>query len=527
MDLAAVERLRRCATCACALALATGLAWAGSFASGAHASPARYVFEKCDSALPGGGDAGVRYSQNPGVPFSAANTCERPGGSLGISQNGFVWGTYAFWTVPIGAPPGGEVESLRISGAACSQATGTKSFVFQQGFPVNCGPEQQRFFQSQVNFGAWIYLGCDGNHPEGCQAGPFVYAHYFAATEVDPVAPTLTGLHGSLLADGVIRGHQTLGVDAEDEGGGLSNVTVSVNGLPAVQPKVLNCNLAETSNSSVHGTVAAAVTPCPTKTSADWTLDTQSYPFHDGDNTVTVCAADFATLSDSNLGCAPRQKVSVDNSCTPSEVAGGEVLSAQFSGSGAEEITVPYSRGAEVTGRLANNAGDPIRGATLCVKARTLGVDPELAAVATVKTDSGGRYSYRVPPGPNRELLIGYRHDSSQVARGVRFYSHTRPTLRLRPQTVRNGRWIRLWGALPGPRAGGRVVVLQASALHSRRWLTFRRATANRHGRFHSRYRFNATTRSTTYRIRALVPRQAGYPWQEGHSNPVRVLVRG
>lgn len=71
------------------------------------------------------------------------------------------------------------------------------------------------------------------------------------------------------------------------------------------------------------------------------------------------------------------------------------------------------------------------------------------------------------------------------------------------------------------------MVVLQASALHSRRWFTFRQATTNRHGVYRARYRLDATRRPITYRIRAVVPRQRNYPWEKGHSKPALVQVRG
>jgi hypothetical protein len=57
------------------------------------------------------------------------------------------------------------------------------------------------------------------------------------------------------------------------------------------------------------------------------------------------------------------------------------------------------------------------------------------------------------------------------------------------------------------------------------RWITFRKTTSARKGIFRAAYHFTATTRTTTYRFRALVPRQAGYPWAPGHSKPVRVVV--
>ena len=238
-------------------------------------------------------------------------------------------------------------------------------------------------------------LACD----EGCQPGAWIFAHYFATIEVDPVPPTLKGLEGSLLAGGVIRGHGTLSTEAHDEGGGISSVFVNVNGLPAAQPNVSNCDVGQADNPSVQGTVAAAITPCPTKVNASWTLSTESYPFHNGSNSVQVCTSDFATLGEPNTTCLPAKTVNVDDSCAESSVGGGEVLSAQFAESNAETVTVPYGKGAEVTGQLADNAGDPVAGATLCVKMQTQGVEPSALPVGTVKTDANGNYAYKVPAG--------------------------------------------------------------------------------------------------------------------------------
>src|SRR5262249_32282570 len=147
-----------------------------------------------------------------------------------------------------------------------------------------------------------------------------------------------------------------------------------------------------------------------------------------------------------------------------------------------------------------DNAGDVISGATICVQAQTLESSDELAPIGTATTDAKGHFTYVVPPGPNRQILVGYRHNAFQVARSVRYYAHTKPTLKIRPRKAHAGGRIHLRGTVPGPNAGGRVVVLQASALHSKRWFTFHRATANPGGIFHARYRFDATTRSTTYR---------------------------
>lgn len=494
----------------------------------ANAGPARYTYEVCDSVLPGGGTPGVKFTANPGVAFSGSNTCAQPGGSLSIAETGHVDATYSFWNVPIPAPPGGSVEAMTFSAQSCGAGPGTKAFVYEQGWPANCSGESQRIFHISAKFftGLWIYLGCDGNYAPGCEAGPTISAHYLAATEVDPVAPELLNLKGSLLSGGIVRGRQEVSVEGKDKGGGLSSVSISVNGLPAAQPDVGNCDLVQAKNPSVVGIVAASVTPCPTSLKAEWALDTAAFPFHEGSNTVQICASDYASIGEPNTTCSESQTVDVDNSCAESSVVGGQVLNAQFAESHAEAVTVPYNHTAKVTGELSDDAGDAISGATICVQAQTLGSSGGLAPIGTAMTDANGHFTYVVPPGPNRKILVGYRHNAFQVARSVLYFAHTKPTLKIKPRKVKAGGRIRLKGWVPGPEAGGRVVVLQASALHSKRWFTFHRATANPRGVFHARYRFDATTRTTTYRIRAVVPRQGGYPWEVGHSKPARVRVR-
>src|SRR5262249_33843581 len=131
------------------------------------------------------------------------------------------------------------------------------------------------------------------------------------------------------------------------------------------------------------------------------------------------------------------------------------------------------------------------------------------------------------PPGPDRELALGYRHDTFQLGKTVRYFAHVRPSLKIDARHVHNGGEIHIHGRLPGEGNVGRVVVLEAGALHSERWFPFRRATTDARGVFHARYRFDATTRTTTYRIRAEVPRQADFPWKGGHSKPVLVEVKG
>ncbi len=121
--------------------------------------------------------------------------------------------------------------------------------------------------------------------------------------------------------------------------------------------------------------------------------------------------------------------------------------------------------------------------------------------------------------------MIGYRHDASQVARDVRYYAHAQPTLLRSPRKLETATGF---GSGDRCRARGRAAASscsQAAPPGSKRWVTFRNATANAQGQFHASYRFTHTTRKITYRFRAVVPDQAGYPWVGGNSAPVRVRV--
>lgn len=353
-------------------------------------------------------------------------------------------------------------------------------------------------------------------------------ADYIAVDEVDSVAPVVSKVEGPLLAEGVLRAHQALTAEAEDLGGGVSVIEVRVNGLPAPGAVAGTCSVVDVKNPSYEGEAATSPTPCPSKLIGSWDLETTTAPFQEGPNTVQVCASDLATSGEPNTTCTPPRTVEVDNSCAESSVNGGQVLSADFARAGSEAVTVGFGKGAEVSGVLADQAGDPISGATICVESQMAGAEGPPHPIATTTTGTDGEFAYQVPPGPNRRLLIGYRHDSFQVARTLSVDTHARPRLRLSAGRIDAGHSVGITGKLPGPDAAGRVLVLQACSLHGRRWLTFRRVTTGEEGGFRATYRFGGGGKhAVTYRLRAMVPRQTGYDYEPGASTPARVKIRG
>lgn len=516
--------------------LVTIVLLAGAVGAHGQTAGARFTYELCDSALPGGNPPPASFVVNPGVPFTPFQTCAQPGGSIGITETGAAAASYAFWGLAIPATPGGYVESITASGSSSGLGPGNDhTYAYEQGWPQNNVGEGARVFansEGEAPFyfsepGLRILMNCDGNVAGGCGAGPTIAVHYIAAAEIDPNPPVVAKVEGPLLSGGILRGHQPLAATATDAGGGVSVVEMLVNGAVAPGAVPGSCAVAAIENPSYRGLAAYSSTPCPAALPGSWDLDTGEYPFHQGANTVQVCASDFATSGPPNTTCSPPQTVAVNNSCTESAVVGGQNLNADFQGASGGAVTVPFEHPADVTGELTSGAGDPISGATICVQAQVQESGTEPQTIATATTDANGGFSYEVPPGPNRRLLVGYRHDSFQVAKTLEFNSHAKPTIKLSKGRIGRGRKIKITGALPGPQAAGRVVVLQASSLHGRRWLTFRRATTGPKGGFRSAYRFGETSSTTTYRMRAVVPRQTGYPYEPGHSTPKRIKVLG
>jgi len=505
----------------------------GPVASGrASEGPAHYLFEVCDPSLPGGNTPGVFFEGDTRYAIPN-NTCsQQVSGSLGISAPGGLskdTGSENRWTVPVSAPSGGTVESLTISAATCgASGVSNQNYVFQPGWPGNCVGEVQRTFHlpsGTSRADVPIALECHSV----CQSSVSIYARYIVAKEVDPIAPQVQDVHGPLLGGGVARGHQVLEANASDQGGGISGLKVLVNGQSAGAPSSPACGTGQVINPSIVGIVATSPSPCPTTFTGKWTLDTASPPFRQGVNTIQVCASDFATLSAPNTGCSAQQPVYVDNSCTESPVAGGNSLTASFAGSNKGEITVPFNHSAKVRGSLTNASGDAISGATVCVQAQTLGVKLPLVPVTTTTTDARGHFTYKVPAGPGRRIGLGYRRDSFQIDQQLRFRARARPTIRLSTDQIAAGGRVKISGRVPGPNAGGCGLIFEAAALHSNEWFEFERATTNRRGVYHLSYVFDATTKNTVYKIRAVTQQQGGYPWQSGHSVPaiVRVYVGG
>ena len=329
----------------------------------------------------------------------------------------------------------------------------------------------------------------------------------------DETSPGLE-LSGSLLEPGSRRGRQSLEVSASDNGSGVRQITVEVNGDP-VAARVLDCAVARR--------VATRTRPCPREAAPRFELPTDG-AFEQGRNSVRVCAADWAPRSSGNRRCETRS-VRVDNVCPVSEVAGTR-LRARIEGR-AKRAATTSEREARVSGILRGPGGDPVRDATACIAAQPGSPGLPERVIGTPRTGADGRFRARVPAGPSRDVRVAHWPDADRaLEEHLTLRSRAIPRLRMKPRgPIRNGSRARFWISIPGPANERRRVAVEAKA--NGRWIRIAGGRTSRRGRWRGSYRFRATTSTRRYSFRAFVPRQRGYPYEAGRSRPRRITVTG
>jgi hypothetical protein len=204
-------------------------------------------------------------------------------------------------------------------------------------------------------------------------------------------------------------------------------------------------------------------------------------------------------------------------------------LTARFARTRARSTRLRFSSQPTVRGRLVDEQGRPISGATIAVlqRRRRAGADP--VEVATVQTAADGTFSYKLQHGPSRTITFAYKAfggDAEPTGRNsLRTVVRALLTARLRPRSVRAGGKITLTGRLA--LLGREGVQVQIQARDGRVWSKFGSVPVKttRGGRFRWTYRFKPTAAGRTFAFRAHVDSPI-YPFAPGNSRPVYVDVR-
>ncbi|MGH2970320.1 MAG: hypothetical protein ACRDK0_14855, partial [Solirubrobacteraceae bacterium] len=189
-----------------------------------------------------------------------------------------------------------------------------------------------------------------------------------------------------------------------------------------------------------------------------------------------------------------------------------------------------YGRTIPLRGRLTTPGANPLAGADVEVWEQVKLPRAEWRRIGLVRTSRTGRFRFKALRGPSRVLRFRYpgtatiRARSRQVDQRVRAVT----SFRVNRQRVVNGEEIRFHGRLKGRQTADTGKLLHLQVYTRGRWSTFATPRANRaNGRWSQPYRFTATRGEVEYRFRALVPREASFPYETGVSHSTRVTVQG
>ena len=375
---------------------------------------------------------------------------------------------------------------------------------------------------------------CEKECPPG-RDGPTVALslHRSQMDLTDAAAPQLTGAPAGALVDATSprSGVLEATIAASDAGGGLREVVLEVDGKEALRMPF----------SPGDGDCAEPFTdavPCPLAATATVAFDTRTLA--DGQHTLAFAVTDATgvnqarsepvTITTANPDAAqgPPATTGADQTTTqtstPTGTAGGALTPAAgllaFADSRARRVRYDTLIAAPGTLRTATGAPLPFTRIEVTSTPRVAGSGAH--ARPALVTDGAGNFTLRLRARNSQTLTLSAGAASAQLQVRVPSLVATKANRR----RARNGDSLKLDGRLAGEafqEDAGKLVEIQVRA--STGWRTIDTAIARR-GRFRWLYRFRATTRPTTYRFRALVRAEDGWPFDPGASAAVAVRVR-
>lgn len=495
----------------------------------ATASAGSYIVAQCSPGVyPGAPDVGFTASSSHYVTHVNCSP-EAPGlqvvHALNSGETGTVQGAYGgwVWTAPAGTYITGGSTYSRLATEdgqhgylAVSPDVGTGlSYENQnddQGHAAGIPPGNWRYLVARLQ----CTQPNEGNRCVGSANGAHTYVKQ-VRIQITDVAPPSLSIGGSLLSGGVLRGPQTLAVNASDVGSGIHSVQITVNGRPAGGEDLSgSCN--------ELGGLTSRLSPCPPSFAQTYSLDTAKAPFQEGVNTVSVCAYDYALSGTPNDACQTRE-VLVDNLCPGSGVGGGNTITAGF-GNGKAHRTLAFRRRALIRGRLRDGASNPVAGAAVCIEGHTDLAGRSYHLIGTATTNANGGWSYKLGHGPSRDIRIAYRFGSFQTSAELVLHTRARATLHLSRHRTKPHHRIYFSGEVAGPHCGRRVVVIRGTVPGAKRRFIVRRAKTDPLCHYRAAYAFSPVPMTTRFEFWTEVPEQSGFAFSRGRSVIRYIRVR-
>ncbi len=238
-------------------------------------------------------------------------------------------------------------------------------------------------------------------------------------------------------------------------------------------------------------------------------------PSDRGDFTLRLWLED----AEGNVGAPATAPLSY--SCVHSDASGGLTLTSGLGSDAASQEIVQQGAGSLLRGALHGGSGG-VANAPLCVFSRVV-TDSERDFLGIAVTSSDGGYQFAIQSGASRNLSVVYRPDHRELSADATLETVVHPTFNVRKKVVRNKHFASFSGYIPGPNNDQVVIVLQVR--RGKGWLAFRRYRTREGGKFTVGYRFNRTNWPTKYVMRAQVRSTVGYPYLQGNSKRLTLIV--
>ncbi|HEY4278466.1 MAG TPA: carboxypeptidase-like regulatory domain-containing protein [Conexibacter sp.] len=193
------------------------------------------------------------------------------------------------------------------------------------------------------------------------------------------------------------------------------------------------------------------------------------------------------------------------------------------------QVMVASGRTARLSGTLLTADGQPIAGATLNVSSEPLGTDePHARRLPSVTTDAAGHFDVQVRAAGAQRVIVSFA-PAETAADTATFEAVVRSpaslTISRSRARLRRGQSVVLSGRLKGTGSAAKGAVVEMQAIVHGRWRTVASVHAARNGSYRWPYRFVSITRDTIFSFRALVERTPGWPWPQLASKRISVRV--
>ncbi len=227
-------------------------------------------------------------------------------------------------------------------------------------------------------------------------------------------------------------------------------------------------------------------------------------------------------LSDGEDNQGAPVSVPLSYECVRSAVKTAEALTSGLGEQQSANEVVEEGTGTMVRGAVTAANGTGVASVPVCVFSRVV-TDAQREFLGLAITGADGSYKFPVAPGPSRELIAIHRRDHRELTSRSTIQTVVHPTLKVRKKIIYNKHVAHFFGEIPGPHNDRVVIVLQAKV--GKGWSAFRRYRTRDDGKFGASYRFRRTFERRKYLMRAQVRQTVGYPYLQGNSRPLQLLV--